>query len=390
MAAFNQMTPEFIESLAFATPYYLVDEAAIEHNLQVLDRVQAQSGAKILLALKGFAMWSLFPLIAKYLNGVTASSLNEAMLGRNEFQREVHVYAPAYSDQEFPSLLSLADGITFNSLPQWLRFRDQALASSRKLHYGIRINPEHSEVKVAIYDPCAKFSRLGVTLKELEGKEEALEGLSGFHFHTLCELNSDSLERTLSVVEKKFGAYFHRLKWINFGGGHHISRPDYEVDRLIHLIKQFKSKYEMEVYLEPGEAIALQAGVLVATVLDVIHNGMDLAVLDTSATAHMPDVIEMPYRPVIIGADLPQKKRFTYRLGGLTCLAGDVIGDYSFDEPLQVGQKIIFKDMAHYTMVKNTFFNGVPLPSIASCHSGTGKSRLIRTFGYDDYKNRLS
>lgn len=382
------MTGPKVPFMDVPTPAYVIDKSALVRNLEILADVQDRAGCTIILALKGFAMWSVFPLVKKYLRGTTASSVNEARLGREEFGGEVHVYAPAYADHELPALIRLADHITFNSFSQWKRFKPVVQSSAKSVSCGLRINPEHSEVKVALYDPCAPYSRLGMTRAHFEG--ESLEGLEGLHFHTLCELNSDSLERTLSVVEHKFGPFIRQMKWINFGGGHHISRADYDVELLIRLALSFRERYGVQVFLEPGEAIALNTGVLVASVLDTFHSGMDIAILDTSATAHMPDVLEMPYRPQIIGGAMPNEKKHTYRLGGLTCLAGDVIGDYSFDERLNVGDRLVFLDMAHYTMVKNTTFNGVPLPSIALHDPSTGQTRVVREFGYEDYKGRLS
>lgn len=370
------------------SPCYVVDQALIERNLRVIDRVQKAGAARVLLALKGFAMWGLFPLVRRYLGGVAASSLNEARLGREKFGGQVHLCAPAYREDEFDELADLSDHITFNSFSQWQRFKDRLVSRPDPPGTGIRINPEHSEVRTAIYDPCTLNSRLGVTVAGFEGQD--LEGLSGLHFHTLCELNCDALRRTLEVVEAGFGRYFDGMAWINFGGGHHLTCDDYDVEGLIDLIVDFRDRYGMEVYLEPGEAIALNAGVLVTTVLDIIHNEMDIAILDTSATAHMPDVLEMPYRPQLEGAGRPGEKPHTYRLGGLTCLAGDVIGDYAFDRALRPGDRLVFEDMAHYTMVKNTTFNGVNLPAIAVHDSRTGKTRVVRSFGFEDYRDRLS
>jgi carboxynorspermidine decarboxylase len=279
--------------------------------------------------------------------------------------------------------------MVFNSFPQWRRYQSAVAACGKPVRCGIRINPEHSEVKVKLYDPCAPGSRLGIPLASFRGQD--LDGISGLHFHTLCELNSDALERTLAVVEEKFGGVLARMQWINFGGGHHITRPDYDVERLCRVIEGFRARYpHLDVFLEPGEAIALNTGVLVTSVLDVVHNAMDIAILDTSAAAHMPDVLEMPYRPQIIGAGQAGEKKHAYRLAGLSCLAGDVIGDYSFDQPLKVGDKLVLLDMAHYTMVKNNTFNGVGLPSIAIVDSKSGVARVVRRFGYDDYRNRLS
>jgi carboxynorspermidine decarboxylase len=380
---------EFTKSLLaeLKTPCYLVNEARIEENLRTLKQVQDDAGCKILLAFKGFAMWNIAPLIMKYLPGVSASSVNEARMGREEFGGEVHVYLPAYSDADFKEVIKYANHIVFNSISQWRKYKDRI---PLHIHAGLRINPEHREVKTELYDPCAPFSRLGITQKNFMVGVNEFKGITGLHFHNLCELNSDALEHTLIEVEKKFSFFFHQIQWINFGGGHHITRADYDRERLIRIIKQFKSRYNLEVYLEPGEAIALNTGVLMSTVLDVFNNGMDIAILDTSATAHMPDVLEMPYRPFILGAGQPDERAHTYRLGGLTCLAGDVIGDYSFDEPLKEGDKVIFGDMAHYTMVKNTTFNGVKLPSIYTCNSETGELKLVREFGYLEFKGRLS
>jgi len=369
------------------TPCYIIEEDALLRNLKILDSVQKQAGCKIIMALKGFAMFAVFPVIRQYLCGVAASSLDEARLGYEEFGGEVHVCAPAYAETEFDELLGYADHMVFNSFSQWRRFKARVTGSNRKVSCGIRVNPEHSEVKVPIYDPCAPFSRLGTTRDAFE--ENELDGITGLHFHNLCELNADSLARTLKAVEDKFGSIFHRLKWINFGGGHHITRKDYDTDLLCSLIKDFKNSRHLEVYLEPGEAIALNAGVLEASVLDIIHNKMDIAILNTSAAAHMPDVLEMPYRPVITGAGRPGEYKHTYKLGGMTCLAGDIIGDYSFPEPLKPGSRLVFEDMAHYTMVKNNTFNGIRLPSIAVRES-SGSIRIIRRFGYENYKNRLS
>jgi len=374
-----------LESLP--TPCYLVDERAIEHNLKILGSVQKRTGCKIVMALKGFAMFSLFPLIRETLHGVAASSLDEARLGFEEFGRDVHLCAPAYRESEFKELLRYSSHMVFNSFSQWNRYKFQVFEHHRPLACGIRVNPEHSEVKVPIYDPCGPYSRLGVTRANF--REDALDGISGLHFHNLCELNADSLVRTLSVFEEKFGEFLGGMTWVNFGGGHHITRDDYNVDLLCDTIKGFKERYPLEVYLEPGEAIALNAGVLVASVLDVTHNAMDIAILDTSAAAHMPDVLEMPYRPEIEGAGTIDEYPHKYRLGGLTCLAGDVIGDYSFREPLKPGSRVVFLDMAHYTMVKNNTFNGVRLPSIAVVDR-QGRVRVVREFGYEDYRNRLS
>lgn len=365
------------------TPAYIVDSTLLENNLKVLNLVQKEAGCKILAALKGFSMYHFFPLMGKYLSGITSSSLNEAKLGYDEMGNEVHIYSPAFIEEEFEELIEICDHFVFNSFNQYEKFGPKAKAAGREC--GIRINPEYSEITTDIYNPCFTFSRLGTTLQNFS--EDKLPGIDGLHFHTMCEQNSDTLERTMEVIEEKFGKYMYHMKWVNFGGGHHITRHDYDIDRLINIIRRVKKKYSVEVYLEPGEAIALNTGFLIAKVLDIVNNGMDLAILDTSAACHMPDVIEMPYRPEIEGAGKPNELEYTYRLGGLTCLAGDVIGDYSFDEPLKAGDRLVFKDMAHYTMVKNNTFNGVNLPSIAvKTNEGL---EILKTFGYEDYKRRL-
>jgi carboxynorspermidine decarboxylase len=376
-----------IDFHAVPTPCYIVDEALLTRNLEILDQVQRRTGCKILLALKGFSMFSTFPLVGRYLRGITASSLHEARLGREEMNKEVHIYSPAYIDEDFDEITSLVDHIVFNSFAQFQKFKPRIAASGRNIEIGMRVNPEYSEIATAIYDPCAPFSRLGVTMANFH--PDQMDGIDGLHFHTMCEQNSDTLSRTIPVVDEKFGPYIRGLKWVNFGGGHHITRPDYDLESLIRSITFMQDKYGVDVYLEPGEAIALNTGFLVSQVLDVFDNGMKLAILDTSAACHMPDVLEMPYRPMIISSGLPGEKPYTYRLGGPTCLAGDVIGDYSFDQPLQSGDRLVFTDMAHYTMVKNNTFNGVRLPYIALSSPEQG-TRVIRTFGYDDFRNRLS
>ena len=368
------------------TPAYICDLGALDENLAILDRVQREAGCKILLALKGFAMWSTFDRIRKVLAGTTASAVDEARLGREEFGGEVHACAPAYSEADFRALLELCDHIVFNSTSQVRRFKPLVPAGS-KVELGLRVNHEHREVATALYDPCAPGSRLGARRDQIDPVD--LEGLQGLHFHSLCELGSDALARTLPVFEQKFGDLIGRVRWVNMGGGHHITRPDYDVELLVKLVSDFRRRWGVEVYLEPGEAIALDTGVLVSSVLDIVHADVDIAILDTSATAHMPDVLEMPYRPRIFGGGDPGEKKHTYRLGGLTCLAGDVIGEWSFDRPLEVGDKLVFADMIHYTMVKNTTFNGVRLPSIAVAHPDTKTIEVVRRFGYEDYKSRL-
>lgn len=368
------------------SPCYVVDLDLLESNLQVLDSVQKRTGATIILALKGFAMWSTFPLIRRYLKGTTASSLHEARLGREEFGGDVHVYAVAIQEVEIDEYLMLANHLTFNSVSQWERFKDRS--GSSDCRFGLRINPQYSEVDVDLYNPCIAGSRFGVTAEELHGVD--LEGLSGLHFHTMCEQNSDTLSRTLDKVLPDFGSILKNMAWLNMGGGHHITRADYDLDLLCLCIDRVKRECDVDVILEPGEAVAWRTGFLVSTVVDVFETqGFHHAILDVSATAHMPDVLEMPYRPEILDAGQPGEKAHTLRLGGLTCLAGDVIGDYSFDQPLVVGDRLVFTDMAHYTMVKNTTFNGVPLPSIAT-HSQCGGVQVHRMFSYDDFRLRLS
>lgn len=368
------------------SPCFIVDQQALEYNLSLLDQVQQKTTAKILLALKGFAMFSIFPLLSKVLAGTCASSLDEALLGREEFGGEVHTFSPAYSEETLLKILEVSNHVVFNSFGQWQRFKPLCRKYSSKVKFGLRINPEHSETKTALYDPCRPDSRLGIRKANFDGND--LNGISGLHFHTLCEQDSFALERTLQAVEKKFGEYFPTMEWVNFGGGHHITRPGYDVEHLCTLINEFRNKYDVKIYLEPGEAVALNAGIFVTTVLDINNQGVDLAILDASASTHLPDVLEMPYRPVIVGAGEPWEKKYTYRLGGVSCLAGDVIGDYSFDTPLSIGDKLVFTDMAHYTMVKTTTFNGVRLPTIAL--SNKGEIKIIRKFGYEDFKNRLS
>ncbi|WP_348814638.1 carboxynorspermidine decarboxylase [Halomonas sp. H10-59] len=373
------------------SPCYVVDEVAVERNLAILAEVAEASGAKVLSALKAFSMWHFAPMVSRYLSGTCASGLHEAQLGREHYGGEVHVFGAAYSDADLAEILKIADHVVFNSSAQWRRAQPlvrEALARRPGLRFGLRINPEHSEGDVPIYDPCAPGSRLGIPLSELD--EQSLDGISGLHFHTLCEHDFPPLERTLAAVEERFGHLLGRMQWVNFGGGHHVTRPDYQRDDLIRCVRDFAERHQVQVYLEPGEAVAIGSGVLVTTVLDTSFNALNQAILDTSATCHMPDVLEMPYRPGLLGAGEPGEYPHTYRLGGLTCLAGDVIGDYSFPEPLEIGQKLIFKDMSHYTMVKTTTFNGTRLPAIAVWNSETGELRVIREFGYQDFRERLS
>jgi len=371
------------------TPCYIIDPKLLVRNAKILDGIRQTTGCKILLALKGFAMHSIFPLLRPYLDGVSASSPNEARLGAEEFGKEVHVYSPAYSQKSLSESLRHASHVIFNSVSQWQRFRGEVMGKvgGRQVFCGLRLNPEHSEVSTAKYDPCGAHSRLGVTEDQFGNVD--LEDISGFHLHTLCESNAEALVRSFGAAEKRFGKYFHDVSWLNLGGGHHITRDDYDIKQLCQLIDRIQTQYNVQVILEPGEAVALNTGVLVATVLDIIHNQKDIAILDTSATAHMPDVLEMPYRPAIQNAGQAGEFAHTYTLGGLSCLAGDVIGEYSFREPLEVGQKLVFLDMAHYTMVKNTTFNGVALPSIGLA-TEDGGFELVKQFGYNTFKDRLS
>lgn len=367
------------------TPCYVVDEECLILNLSILKNVAEQAECKILLAQKAFSMFAVYPLIGRYLAGTTASGLFEAKLGFEEMGKETHIFSAAYIDREFDEIVKICDHITFNSFAQWQKYKEKAIKAGKSC--GIRINPQHSTQDHGIYDPCAEGSRLGVTRENFQ--PELLEGIEGLHFHTLCEQNSDALIETLTAVEEKFGEFLPHMKWVNFGGGHHITRTDYNRQELINCIRRFKEKYNVEVYLEPGEAVALNAGFLVTSVLDIIHNGIDIALLDASAACHMPDVIEMPYRPPLRNSGHPGEKKHTYRLAGATCLAGDIIGDYSFDSSLYVGDKLIFEDMAIYSMVKNNTFNGMCLPTIA-LRRESGSIETIRQFGYRDFKERLS
>lgn len=370
------------------SPAYVIDLGRLRHNLAILDDVQQRSGAKILLAMKAFSMWSVFPLIARTLHGVCASSPWEARLGREEFGREVHSFAAAFKERDVVELLKISNHLVFNSFNQLERFRSLWEPYKGDVSIGLRINPEHTEGHTAIYDPCAPCSRLGIVRDEFEGR--SLEGVEGLHFHTLCEHLFEPLERTAKVFEEKFGAFLPQMKWINFGGGHHITREGYDVDGLVELVKYFRKKYDVQVYLEPGEAIAIGTGILVGEVLDVVHNQMDIAILDVSATCHMPDILEMPYRPGIKGGYDPGEKEHDYRLGGPSCLAGDIIGDWSFEKPLAAGDRLAFLDMAHYTMVKTTTFNGIQHPAICTYEPETGQLEVKRSFGYEDFKGKLS
>ncbi len=369
------------------TPCFLVDENRLVQNLAVLRDVAERTGAKILLAQKAFSMFSVYPLLREYLAGTTASGLYEARLGHEEFGGETHVYSPAYAEGEFQEILHYADHIVFNSFTQWKAYGSLARAAGKSC--GLRVNPECSTqpAEHAIYDPCAPGSRLGITEENFQ--PEFLDGIDGLHFHTLCEQNADDLVRTVEAFEERFGKYMEGMKWLNLGGGHHITRDDYDVETLVQCVNYLREKYHVQIYLEPGEAVVLNAGYLISTVLEVMKNGKEIAILDTSAACHMPDVLEMPYRPPVFRADEPGKKAFTYLLTGRSCLAGDVIGEYSFDNTLRPGDQVVFEDMALYTMVKTNTFNGVPLPLIA-IRRADGTDEAVRMFGYEDFKNRLS
>lgn len=376
------------------SPCFVLQENLLRSNLELIDSVQKQAGCTIILALKGFSMYSAFPIVKEYLRGATASSLNEVKLINDFMGYKAHTYMPAYLDQEFSEILERSSHITFNSLSQWERFKDRVEDFKKQnpthsLSCGIRVNPQYSEVATDMYNPCVPGSRLGVTRDKLP--DVLPEGVEGIHFHTLCENGSDTLERTLAALEDKFGDLLHQAKWLNMGGGHLMTREGYDIEKLIGLVKAIREKYNLDVILEPGSAIAWRTGELVTTVLDVMDSqGIQVAILDTSFAAHMPDTLEMPYKPAIRNAHQePVAGKPTYRLGGMTCLAGDFMGDYSFDQPLQAGDQLIFEDMIHYTMVKTTTFNGVNLPSIGMV-TKNGDFKLIRSYGYESFKDRLS
>ncbi|MEM8866661.1 MAG: carboxynorspermidine decarboxylase [Verrucomicrobiota bacterium] len=395
------LTPERLAALeaisveALSTPSYVVHEGRLKENCALLEQVARESGAKVLLALKGFACFSTFPLIKQSLSGTTSSGLHEALLAYESFGKEVHVYSPAYKPEELTHLSRFAHSLVFNSINQLATGIQQLGQLSKRPELGLRVNPEYSEVETELYDPCSPDSRLGTTREAMDAAisllpEDPLAAIDGLHFHALCEQDADALEATVAAFEAKFGHLLPRLKWVNFGGGHHITRPGYDIERLCRIVKDFRARFDLEVYLEPGEAVALHTGILVTSVLDIVEaGGIQTAIIDSSATCHMPDVLEMPYRPAILNAEEPDSLPHNYRIGGLSCLAGDVVGDYSFRRPLEVGDKIVFLDMSHYTMVKTTTFNGVPLPSICRYVPERGLE-LVRRFGYEDYKGRLS
>ena len=375
------------------TPCYVVDEGKIRKNLEILADLEQECGCHILLAQKAFSMYSLYPMIGQYISGTTASGLYEARLGYEEMGKENHVFAPAYKEKDMKELVQICDHIIFNSFAQYEKYKEMCRESAKvrkdkkAVSVGIRINPQCSTQEGhEIYDPCGYASRLGVT--EEQFREDLLEGVEGLHFHTLCEQNADDLVTTFQAFEKKFGKYLYRMKWLNMGGGHHITRENYQIETLKKLIRYIRETYPVEVYLEPGEAIALNAGYLVTEVMDIVHNDMDILILDASAACHMPDVLEMPYRPPLAKGFEAEEKQYTYRLSSMTCLAGDVIGDYSFEQPIRIGDQLVFEDMAIYSMVKNNTFNGMPLPGIALLKED-GSVEMVREFGYDDFKMRL-
>ena len=375
------------DNINLPSPCWLLEEKKLRNNLEQIAYIKEKSGANILLALKGYALWKSFSLIKPYLDGCCASGLHEAKLASETFRKEVHTYSPAFKEEDVEEIAQISHHLVFNSPAQFKRYAAQAKAINPKLSLGLRVNPEYSESPKEIYNPCGLYSRLGTTLENIDAG--VLKECDGLHFHALCEQDSSALENVLNNFEEKFGKYIPQMKWINFGGGHHLTRKGYDVEKLINLIKNFKAKYNVDVYLEPGEAIGWETGTLVTTVLDIVHNGMDIVILDSSAEAHMPDTIIMPYRSEVRDAEVAGKKAYTYRLAGNTCLAGDIMGDYSFDIPLQIGDKVIFEDQMHHTMIKATTFNGIKLPSIA-IQKEDGSMEVVREFGYEDFRDRLS
>lgn len=372
------------------SPCYVMEEEKLRANLELIKSVKERAGVNIILAFKAFAMWKSFPIIREYVPYSTASSIYEAQLAYEEMGSPAHTYSPAYTESEFPLFLKFSSHITFNSLSQWERFKSMVEADGNRVSCGLRINPEYSDVETDLYNPCAPGSRLGI-VADLIG-DKLPEGIEGLHFHTLCESNSFDLEKTLLQVEKKFGKLLKQAKWLNMGGGHLMTRKGYNIDHLIGVLKNFKSKFpHLEIIMEPGSAFAWQTGVLAASVVDIVENkGIKTAILDVSFTCHMPDCLEMPYKPVIRGAHQePVEGKPTYRFGGNSCLSGDFMGDWSFDEPLKIGDRIIFEDMIHYTIVKTSMFNGIHHPSIA-LWTKDNNLNIYREFGYEDYKNRMS
>ncbi len=379
-------TTNNLSNPSLPSPCWLLEEQKLQQNLEIIATIKHESGAKVLLALKGYALWQSFPLLKPYLDGCCASGLHEALLADETFSKELHTYAPAFKAEELEQIARISHHLVFNSPYQLKKFATQAKAINPTLSIGLRINPEYSQAPKEIYNPCGVYSRLGTTLANLD--PTLLSLCDGLHFHALCEEDSSALEQVLQAFEAKFGAYIGKMKWINFGGGHHLTKEGYDIKKLIRLIKEFKARYGVEVYLEPGEAIGWETGTLRTTVLDIVHNGIDIAILDSSAEAHMPDTILMPYRAEVRGAKAPQLLPYTYRLAGNTCLAGDIMGDYSFEKPLERGDSVIFEDQMHYTMVKATTFNGINLPAIA-IQRLDGSIDIVKEFGYNDFKERL-
>ena len=381
----SKLNKDILDTLP--SPCWIVEEELLERNLKILKDIKDRAGIEILLALKAYSFWHTFDLIGKYLGGCCASGLYEAKLGREKLNKEVHTYSPAFKASEIDEIAKLSNHIVFNSINQLNQFSQRAKELNPNISIGLRVNPEYSEAPSDIYNPCALYSRLGTLSDDID--DNTISKIDGLHFHALCEQDSPALEGVLNAFEQKFGKWLPKLKWVNFGGGHHITRVDYDRDRLIKILQDFKAKYSnLKVYLEPGEAVGWQVGSLVATVLDIVHNGMDIAILDTSAEAHMPDTIIMPYRADVRYSSEAGVKPYTYRLAGNTCLSGDIMGDYSFDKPLKIGDKIIFEDQIHYTMVKATTFNGIKLPDIAILKKD-GKVDIVRRFGYEDFVNRV-
>jgi len=369
-----------------STPYWLLEEKKLLKNLKLFKYIKDKSGVKILLALKGYALYQSFDLISEYLDGCCASGLHEALLAKEEFKKEVHTYSPAFKEEDLKQIATISNHLVFNSVAQYQRYHQVAKELNPNISLGLRVNPEFSCSPKEIYNPCGANSRLGTTLQNFDISK--LDGIEGLHFHALCEQGSEELEDVVENFEAKFKKYIPQMKWINFGGGHHITKDGYNIEKLIKIITNFKSKYNVEVYLEPGEAVGWRTGVLVTSVLDIVHNGMDIAILDSSAEAHMPDTIIMPYRADVEGASEAGIKPYTYQLAGNTCLAGDIMGDYSFDTPLKIGDKIVFEDQIHYTMVKATTFNGIKLPSIAIKRLDDSID-IVKEFGYEEFKRRL-
>jgi carboxynorspermidine decarboxylase len=382
------MNEKIAAYLRAPSPSYVLDEALLRQNLRLIKEVQDSAGITIILAFKGFSMWSAFPIVREYIKGATASSLNEVRLCYEEMGTKAHTYAPAYLPQEFGQVAAMSSHITFNSIAEYRRYQAQVASSGHKISCGIRVNPEYSEVETDMYNPCAAGSRLGECIENFKG--ELPEGLEGLHFHALCESSSYSLEKTLAAFEQRFAPFFPKLKWVNMGGGHLMTRKGYDIPHLIALLRGFRERHGLEVILEPGSAFAWETGVLTASVLDIVESkGIRTAILDVSFTAHMPDTLEMPYRPRVVGTLAPTELTHDYRLGGTSCLAGDFMYEYGFERPLAVGDRLVFEDMIHYTMVKTTMFNGVAHPSIAILRE-SGELDVVRRFGYEDFKNRLS